>query len=363
MKTNLSFIFILVFTSTLFCQNTKLKPGFDKEEYLELIKISTRQLDSLYNPDLPGPEKFKQVYQSQEMGLDNRWGLWVSPDSIATISIRGTTMHTESWLENFYAAMVPAKGKLKLSNNFTFNYNLSNHPKAAIHTGWLIGTAFLARDILPKIDSCYKQGIKDFYIFGHSQGGAIAYLMNSHLENLKNNGKINPDITFKTYCSAAPKPGNLYYAYSYENKTQNGWAFNIVNTADWVPEGPFSIQTIDDYNDSNPFKYAKSTIKKVPFPKSLILKYAFNKLDKPTKRANKNYQKYLGKIMGKYIKKYLPEYEIPQYYNSNNYSRAGRFITLYADNEYYKLFPDIEGQIWNHHKFEAYIYLIEKLKE
>ncbi len=69
--------------------------------------------------------------------------------------------------------MVPAQGELKLSNDFTFKYHLAENPRAAVHVGWLIGVAYLAKDILPKIDSCYKKGIKEFIIMGHSQGGAL----------------------------------------------------------------------------------------------------------------------------------------------------------------------------------------------
>ena len=349
-----------LFPLTSFGQHGKILPGFDKTEFLEMLKISSYQGDTLYNPDLSPPLKYKKIYRSKTMGLDNRWDLWVSDQSVAVISIRGTTSETTSWLENFYAAMVPAKGKLKLSNNFSFDYHLCDDDKAAVHTGWLIATAFLSRDILPKMDSLAKNGVRQFYIMGHSQGGAIAYLLTAHFLDLQKQKKLPADFVFKTYCSAAPKPGNLYFAYAYENMTKGGWAFTVVNSADWVPEAPFSIQTTMDFNPSNPFVNAKSTIKKAPFFQRLAMNHFYNSLDKPTKKANKQYQKQLGKTLGKFIKKSLPEYEIPEYYNSSNYTRAGESIVLYADSEYYKLFPDDPEKIWTHHMFEAYLYLTEK---
>ena len=100
------FSVLLLLPADCFLQG--LEPGFDKAEYRELLKVSTRQGDSLYNPELPAPEYFQRRYRSEEMGLDNRWELWLSKDNVAAISIRGTTMQTDSWLENFYAAMVPA---------------------------------------------------------------------------------------------------------------------------------------------------------------------------------------------------------------------------------------------------------------
>jgi len=344
----------------LFAQQGNILPGFDKAEFLELLKVSSYQGDSLYNPNSPAPVEFRKIYRSQTMGLDNRWDLWLSDKQVAVISIRGTTPALTSWLENFYAAMVPASGQLKLSNDFSFDYHLSDDNKAAVHTGWLIATAFLSRDILPRIDSLEKTGVNQFYIMGHSQGGAIAYLLTAHFLNLQKQNKLSPGHVFKTYCSAAPKPGNLHFAYAYENLTKGGWSFTVVNSADWVPETPFSIQTTMDFNPSNPFVNAKSTIKKAPFFRRLAMNNFYNSLDKPTKKANKRFQKQLGETLGSFIQKSLPEYKIPQYFNSNNYARTGQSIVLYADDEYFNLFPDNPENIWTHHSFEAYMYLTDK---
>jgi thiol-disulfide isomerase/thioredoxin len=272
-------------------------------------------------------------------------------------------METASWLENFYAAMVPAKGQLKLSNDFVFDYHLCDDEKAAVHTGWLIATAFLSKDILPKLDSLSNIGVKQFYIMGHSQGGAIAYLLTAHFLNLQKEKKISEQLVFKTYCSAAPKPGNLHFAYAYEKMTQGGWSFTVVNSADWVPEAPFSIQTTMDFNPANPFANAKSVIKKAPFFKRIAMNYFYNSLDKPTKKANKRYQKQLGKTLGMFIKKSLPEYETPTFFNSNNYVRTGDNIVLFADSNYYNLFPIDKEKIWTHHAFEPYLYLCEKYSD
>ncbi|GDX48440.1 hypothetical protein LBMAG25_12580 [Bacteroidota bacterium] len=358
----LLFLFQLLVVD-LSAQSSILKPGFDKEEFIELLKVSSRQGDTLYNPNFPAPQFFEKVYRSNVTGLANRWDLWLSDESTAVISIRGTTMETVSWLENFYAAMVPAKGQLKLSNDFVFDYHLCDDEKAAVHTGWLIATAFLSKDILPKLDSLSNIGVKQFYIMGHSQGGAIAYLLTAHFLNLQKEKKISEQLVFKTYCSAAPKPGNLHFAYAYEKMTQGGWSFTVVNSADWVPEAPFSIQTTMDFNPANPFANAKSVIKKAPFFKRIAMNYFYNSLDKPTKKANKRYQKQLGKTLGMFIKKSLPEYETPTFFNSNNYVRTGDNIVLFADSNYYNLFPIDKEKIWTHHAFEPYLYLCEKYSD
>jgi hypothetical protein len=61
-----------------------------------------------------------------------------------------------------------------------------------------------------------------------------------------------------------------------------------------------------------------------------------------------------------FIKKSLPEYETPTFFNSNNYVRTGNNIVLYADSNYYKLFPIDKVKIWTHHAFEPYLYLCDQ---
>lgn len=354
----LSFV-LLLFTNEAEAQKA-FKPGFDKMEFLELLKISSRQGDSLYNPDLPAPEQFKMIYRSASMGFDNRWDLWVNEDKTACISIRGTTVKQVSWLDNFYAAMSPAQGTLNISDSFKHNYKLSHNPKSAVHTGWLISTAFLTRDIEPKLDSLFQEGFKNFYILGHSQGGAIAYLVTSDFLIKQENGELPQEITFKTYCSAAPKPGNLYFAYDFENMTKGGWAITVINAEDWVPQAPFSIQTVSDFTEVNPFTNAKESIKSQPLFRRMIMNHVYNSLVKPTKNANEAFQKYLGNILEKYVQNVFPEFESPNYYNSNNYVRTGQQIVLYPKDDYYQAFPQNQSKIWTNHMFEAYLFLTEQ---
>jgi hypothetical protein len=340
-----------------------LKPGFDREECLELLKMSARHGDSSYYNKIPAPQRFKFVYRSPEMGLKSCWDLWISPDLVAVIDIRGTTKDAQSWLANFYSAMVPAKGELKLNDSTTFKYTLATDPKAAVHVGWLISMAYLSKDVLPRIDSCYKQGTRDIIITGHSQGGGVSFLMTAYLYSLQKQGILPSDIRFKTYCTAGPKPGNLFFAYEYEAMTGGVWAFNLVNTADWVPEVPFSIQTINDFSTTNPFVNAKEMIRKQKFPRNWALRHVYNKLSKPAIKAQKNYQAYLGEMVSKYVKKDLPGFTPPEYFESNCYVRTGTTILLVADEAYYKLFPDSLTNVFCHHLFEPYLYLTAKLPE
>lgn len=362
--------FILLLAVLFFTEHSaqNLKPGFDKKEFSEILKMD--YLIAIDTSEWKKPSeippldpKYKFVYRSKLIGLQNMWDLWLSNEGVAVINIRGTDIKPNpvSWLVNFYAAMVPAKGKLELEKSFIFDYHLSDDDKAAVHVGFLISTGYLSRDILPKIDSLYKKGIKEFIIAGYSQGGAITFLLTSYLEDLKSKNIIPKDVRFKTYSSASPKAGNLYYAYTYEALTRD-WAYNTVNTADWVPEVPFSVQTVNDFTDVNPFKNVKPMMKKQKFGARLALKHVYKKLSKPSFKAQKKYQKYLGKMVSKAVKKNLIEFNAPEYYKSNNYVRIGTTIVLYADEEYKNKYPTNPNQVWLNHGIDRYLYLTEKLK-
>lgn len=357
------YLFVIAQCFLLTASAQQLEPGFDKAEYAELMKVSARTTASpAYYDTMPAPQHFKMLYQSSVMGMDNLWDLWKDENNVAAISIRGTTKNAISWLANFYAAMVPATGEITAAKDYTFKYQLANNPKAAVHAGWLLSLAFLSKDMMPKIDSLYKTGVKDILIMGHSQGGAIAFLLTAYLYHLQKNGLLPADIRFKTYCSAGPKPGNLYFAYDYEAMTQSGWAYNVVNSADWVAESPISIQTLNDFNTTNPFAGAKDMMKKQGFVKGLVLRYVYNRMDGITKRAVRRYTRNMGKRVAGMLKKSLPGFEPPQYYPSLDYARAGNHIVLLADADYYKLYPDSKTNVFVHHLHKPYLYLLDKLR-
>ena len=302
----------------------------------ELLKINQRvhiaRDDWGKENKVPAPENYTLTYRSPSMAFDNRWDLWQhKANPVAVIAIRGSIQTEASFLANLYAAMIPAQGEIQLDSDFKFNYQLSEDPAAAIHVGWFVAMAYF----------CYKEGIKDFLVTGHSQGGGITFLLTSYLHSLQKTGKIPADIRFKTYCSAGPKPGNLAFAYSYEHENRD-WAFNVVNPADWVPDVPFTVQTIDDFTEVNPFKGAKAIIKKQKFPKNLALKHIYNKLSKPSKRAQ------------------IPDFKIPEYFQSNYYVRTGTMVVLYPDQEYFEEFKEdpAKPNIWLHHLPINYFYLI-----
>ncbi len=342
-----------------------LQPGFSGKEYTDMLQIAFQRFDSAaINRKIPVPDNYYVVYRSPVTGLKNCWNMWYSRDNkVAVISIRGTINSLPSWLENFYAAMIPATGSLQLDDSTVFNYQLSADSKAQVHVGWTIGLAYMAPAMLQQIRLAYEKGIHEFIIVGHSQGGALAFLARSYLFYLSEKGELPKDIIWKTYCSGAPKPGNLYYGYDFDFITRNGWAFTVVNAADWVPETPFSIQRLTDFNAVNPFIHVEAVLKKQKLLLRWYMQGKYNKMSRTTRRAQENFGKTLGSFVYKLVKKNLPQLREPVYAEGNNYQRAGSPVVLQPDTAYYKRFPNETKNVFQHHMFEPYYMLAKKYYE
>lgn len=363
MKKTLLILFIILHHSL---QAQSLKSGFEKQEFIDLLKLSMHQMDTPWvDMAIDIPDKYELFYRSPMAGLENRFDLWINPiKKVAAINVRGSNGTRPSWLENFYSAMVPAQGSIQLNDSTTFEYLVANNPKAAVHTGWLLGMTSTAPMVKEQLLEVYNSGYRDFYISGHSQGGAIATLLTAYLIKQKETGELPQDMHFKTYCSAGPKPGNLFFAYEYEQATQGGWSYNVINPHDWVPQTPFSVQTIDDFSKTNPFTDAKKSIKELKFPIDIVARQIFNQLNKPTMKARKNFQKTLGdRAATIIIKKDLPQFQEPEYFESVNYTRCGQQIILVTDQEYHEKYPDTKEDLFTHHRPQVYLYLIQKLED
>lgn len=344
-------------------QPVQLQTGFDPDEYLCMLGIIARQNDTVWDQiKIPLCEGYSLLYRSPEYPLKNQFDLWLGPNHTAVLHIHATKDDNLSWAENYYAAMCPASGQWNYSSNQTFNYKLSENPRAAVHAGWLAALAYMHSDIIHQVDALREQHCNNIIITGHSQGGAIAYLCTSWLRYLQIDGAIAPTVRFKTYCSAAPKPGNLYYAYDYEILTQQGWAYNVVNPLDWVPETPFSLQTTNDFNKLSPFYNARSIIKKQGFAARLVLKPMFNSMNRPLTRTTKRFHKYMGKKMYRQIEKSTglqqPDYDI-----SMNYARAGNYIVLQPDSLYMSKYGADTRHMFVHHLLRPYYELTLQMKE
>jgi pimeloyl-ACP methyl ester carboxylesterase len=335
-----------------------LQPGFDATEYIDVLERSNQQVEPAFRGKLPKEAMYARVYRSPEVGLHNQYEIWLHKDkSIMAINLRGSTSDMDSWLENFYSAMAPATGSLKLTDSFTFHYKFANDPRAAVHIGWTIGIAAMAPDIVDKIRRFHAEGVKQIIIEGHSQGGALAYLLSSYLHYMVADGSLPHDLVIKTYCSAAPKPGNLFYSYDFDYINRGGWAFHVVSPADWVPQTPFTIQTLGDFSKVNPFVHAKKVIRKQPFFARVYISHEYRRLNNSAYRAQHRFEKNLGKRVYKRVRAYLPQYEQPAYIKSGNYAPAGTPVVLQPDEGYYQQFSDSSSNVFIHHLFDAYYYL------
>jgi hypothetical protein len=343
-------------------QGTKLSPGFEATEYADLLWLAFYGItDSLKDQSLFMLNRggYERKFRSAEVGLFNRCEIYLRSDSVIIVSLRGTVKQTESWLENFYAGMIPATGSLQLSDNYIFNYKLADRPDAMVHTGWTIGTGFLVKEYLPVLEQMLGTGLRQVIVTGHSQGGALSFLNTSFLHYYFK--EQYPDLKLKTYASAAPKPGNLYYAYDFEHLTGDGFAYRVVNAYDWVPESPISVQGLSDINTVNPFAGAPETIAKQKWPDRLVMKHMYNKMRKGSSKAADRYQKYLGEGVGKLVKKSLPGYVPPVYSNGSHYITAGAPIILQPNEEYKKKFPDDPKNVFIHHMYAPYFFLLKSL--
>lgn len=341
----------------------KLKPGFDIHEYDDLLSLAyfgKIKPDSL--TDYRTDKTYHMEYRSEEVGLLNRWTLFLRNDNVGIIDVRGTVNKTTSWLANFYAGMVPATGTLQLNDTTTFAYQLAADPKANVHVGWTVSLGFLGPDIVKHLNDYYKnKQVKEYFIIGHSQGGAIGFLLRSYLEYEKKKGHIPADLVFKTYCSAAPKPGDMFYTYDYDFITRGGWGFNVVNAADWVPESPFTIQQLTDFNTPNPFLDARAMLNKQKLMIRIVGKSIYNKLERKPRKAQRKHERYLANVVYKRgIKKVLPQMKEPEYSHAANFMRAGVPIVLMPDESYWKLFPVEPDKYFRNHTYEAYHFLATK---
>jgi hypothetical protein len=124
---------------------------------------------------------------------------------------------------------------------------------------------------------------------------------------------------------------------------------------------PFSIQTINDFSEVNPFKDAKQSLKKQKLTERIVLQKIYNQLDKPTKKSQRNFEKYLGEKATKLNQKNLPAFQVPEIFGSNNYVRTGNTIVLKPDAEYLLKYPDNREKIFMHRLHPPYMELLERL--
>lgn len=340
-----------------------LKPGFDKEEYIECLCM-TSHMDSLSVDRKylsPEPKRFHKKYVARKTGFDNAWELWQDGDGVCAILLRATVSTMRSWGANFNAGMVRAVGTCHVGADKA--YDLCADSSACVHSGWVAGLMTMADDIKSKIDSCYKSGCRDFIVAGHSQGGALSYLTTAMLRRMQAKGEMPSDIRFKTYASAAPKPGDYLFAMNYEAMTQGGWSITVVNADDWVPETPLSVQRPTDFRPTNPFANMDELTGDLGVMQKARINFLYNRLNKPTDKSVGNLTKYLGDVVGEMLEEANEWYARPRYADCANYARCGQYYILMPDAEYYAKHPHKAADAFEHHQYISYYELAQKIKD
>jgi len=338
----------------------RTQPQFEAAEYADLLwlafdgfKDSTQQ-DVVYKLKAGN---YTKLFRSAEVGFFNQCEIYVRSDSAIVLSLRGTVNKPQSWLENFYAGMIPAAGQLQLSADYTFKYRFADLPDAAVHTGWTVGTGFLVREYMPLLEKLLKRGLNRLVVTGHSQGGALAFLNASYLHYAL---KLQyPGLQIKCVASAAPKPGNQYYAYDLEHVLAKTGVWRVVNAADWVPETPVAVQGVSDFNAVNPFAGAKQAIKKQKLPERLALGYMYKSMRNGSQKAARRYNRFLGKAVGKQATKWLPGFVQPSYVSGSHFVTAGSPVVLLPNEAYCQKFVFDGKNVFIHHLYEPYEFLLK----
>jgi predicted lipase len=327
MKKYTIIFFIVLFQFNL---NAQVNPEFDKEEAMNLVAICNYWL----NGKIEGVDStyidssYVLLYESKLFKMDNRWQLWQKGDDAIVINLRGTTREAISWMENFYAAMIPAQGEIFLPDSQKFEYQFAKDPKAAVHTGWAMGIGFMLEDILSHIKDANRKGIYKVFITGHSQGGVLAHLLRAQFQYLPEE-RLSKKNSFKVYAFAPPKPGNRFFNYDYSSYcTYKNPSYSIINKADWVPQVPFSVQSTSNMVDVTPFSSFENGEFKIPLFKRIIAKRFYKSLKNPADKSRKRFKKKLGKTMKKQIRKKVGEFEVPDYVDDFSYFPVGLPIIL-----------------------------------
>ncbi len=298
-----------------------MQPGFDKTEARDMLAIcnSFTFIDLYGSDEKIIPAGYIKKYTSGIFGMDNRYQIYVNGE-VAVINFRGSTEKQLSWIQNFYASMIPAKGVMTVDGE-KFNYCFAKDKEAAVHSGYALGIAFLYKELLFQIDNLNARGIHDIILTGHSQGGALANMFRAYVENLPATA-LSPENDFKTYAFAAPMIGNKFFSEEYNRRyAADSTSYNIVNSEDLIPTFPLS------YNDTN---FVQDNVNalifgKEPFSmKRLIMEGGVKLFDTKINRL----MNYVGSSADKKIDKEVAPVQLPPFVADINYFRLGERVML-----------------------------------
>ncbi len=351
------------------CQEKKtssaILPGYDKTELAALIPVMERAYDAsdIGGFKTPEPEGIKQVFRSKVSPLMNRFDVWITKDNKAVIAIRGSIVDPGalSFTAAFYSPMVPATGKIKMSDTKTFEYKLAELPGAAVHLGMLLGLGHISDELVSQIKEQYGKGVRDFILLGHSQGSGIGFLATSYIRYLQKDGKLPADFRLKTYLIAAPKVGNREYAYDYQKITNGGWALAVNSILDWVPCIGLTFQAAIDFPKISPFYDMKGFMASINFIAGPKFDATYNQFLALGPALTKQMLTIIHENVYPRVIKAMPGYVEPALLGSFDFERSGDLVPLFPDDGYYKVFPQdtVHFQAWENHSVYPYYLLVK----
>lgn len=317
---------LIAFLLVAAAAKSQIRSGFDPLEARDLIQIcnSFGYLD-LYGSDSEIlPKGYQKVYTSPAYGMDNKFQIYTKGKT-GVIHFRGSTTKQSSWLENLYASMIPVKDKISIDGK-VFSYQVGEKEESRVHAGYTLAIYFFKDDLLEQIRKLNKEGIYDFYITGHSQGGALAQIVRAYFAYLPEK-ELSKENNFKVYAFANPMVGNGSFAAEYSQKyCASEMSFLIHNPADFVTKLPVS------YNDSTFWQQNLSQMLmssgdfNMPgFAVDGALLLFKDRIKDMAKSMSKNIEQQLLKELG--------EIKMPAFHDDINYMHTGNLI-LISSTEY-----------------------------
>lgn len=300
---------------------SSLKSGFDAGEARDMIQLC----NSFTYLDLHGDDKaivpagYTRTYTSPVVGMDNMFQVYTK-GTIGVLNFRGSTDKKESWLENFYSAMIPVQGTIQVQDK-EFEYAFGTDPAANVHSGFALSMAYLHEDIIAQIEQLNAKGIYNIYITGHSQGGALAIMTRAYLE-FKVKSSISSKNNFKVYTFAQPMSGNSAFVREYNSTfCESGKSYSLINPEDLVPTMPSSYNDSTFVRDNLTAMLSKDQeVDKSKFLRDGLMILFDEKLGGIVEK--------FGASVSKQIQKELGHVRMPEPTGQINYAQVGNLIQL-----------------------------------
>ena len=253
---------------------TGIAPGFDFDEAKTLLCIEQKTYEGTPNnpssttpglPPVPDPpanwQRKADLTPTKTTLLDNYWEVWQNQDAPRqyVIAVRGTVNTPTSILADLLLPVVKARHDFTIGG-VSVPFNLAREEPgsdivAGVHAGFTLSLLLMLfttdAPLLATLTQLSLDPANEIYLTGHSQGASIAQLLTSFVRYSEDFAKAS----YKTYVFAPAKPGNDHYAYDLDQMAAaKGLSFAIVNSQDWVPQVPLTLEGPLSVNTPNPLR-------------------------------------------------------------------------------------------------------------